>query len=311
MLSIVSRIVGLALVLFAVSVVLFWLTHTIPVSPARVVLGIDATEEQVAEFDADNHLDEPLPRQYARWIAGVAHGDFGTSLIDGSVVSSEIQRTLPITFELVTWAFLLSLALGLPLGIISAYGEGRAVDHLSRILAVIGVSIPSFWLGLMLIAWGAVKLRWFPPGGYVPWREGIWPHLRSLVLPSLALGLYYVAIISRMTRASVGDVLGQDYIRVSRAMGLGRRRLLVYVLKNALTPVVTVAAMSYGYMFGWALVVEQVFNIAGMSRSLLSAIFRRDYLVVQGIVLVITALFLLANLAADILYRVLNPRLRT
>jgi peptide/nickel transport system permease protein len=171
------------------------------------------------------------------------------------------------------------------------------------------VSIPGFWLGLMLIAWCAVQLRWFPAGGYVPWRAGIGPHLLSMTLPAVALGIYYVAIISRMTRSSVADVLLADHVRVSRAMGLPRRRILVYVLKNALPPVVTVAAMSFGYMFGWALIIEQVFNIAGMSRALLSAIFRRDYLMIQNVVLIITAVFLAANLVADLLYAWLDPRL--
>ena len=154
-----------------------------------------------------------------------------------------------------------------------------------------------------------MQFRWFPPGGYVPLRDGLLPHLRALALPTVALGFYYIAIISRMTRSSVGEVLGADHVRTARAMGLPRARILVYVLKNALSPVVTVAAMSFGYMFGWALIVEQVFNIAGMSRALLSAILQRDYLTVQAIVLVITAIFLLANVVADLLYRVLNPRL--
>lgn len=309
--TVLSRLVGSVAVLAVVSVVLFVLTHTIPVSPARVVLGIDATEEQVAEFDRDNHLDRPLTEQYARWIGGALKGDFGSSLIDGTTISAEIARTLPVTLELVTFAFLIALALGVPLGVVSAYHEHRAIDHAARVLAVVGVSIPGFWLGLMLIAYGAVALRWFPPGGYVPWRDGVLPHLRALVLPALALGIYYVAIISRMTRSSVSDVLAQDHVRVAKAMGLGRGRILLYVLKNAMAPVLTVAAMSYGYMFGWALVIEHVFNIAGMSRALLNAIFRRDYLVVQTVVLIITAIFLLANLAADLLYRWLNPRLRT
>lgn len=309
--TLLSRLFGSLAVLGVVSLVLFVLVRTIPVSPARIVLGVDASEQEVAEFDRDNGLDRPLSEQYWTWLRGAVRGDLGTSLVDGSVIASEIAARLPITLELVTIAFLLALALGVPLGIASAYHEHRPVDHLARVLAVVGVSIPGFWLGLMLIAWGAVALRWFPPGGYVPWRAGIGPHLHSLVLPALALGLYYVAIISRMTRSSVADVLGQDHVRVARAMGLGRGRILLYVLKNAMAPVVTVAAMSYGYMFGWALVIEHVFNIAGMSRALLNAIFRRDYQVVQAIVLIITAVFLAANLSADLLYRWLNPRLRT
>jgi peptide/nickel transport system permease protein len=304
-----GRIAGSFLVLLAVSVVLFALVHTIPVSPARVVLGIDASEADIAEFDHDHGLDQPLWRQYGAWIGGALRGDFGKSVIDETSISRQIGDAFPVTFELVLLAFLFALVVAVPLGVFSALHEGRLVDHLARIISVVGVSIPGFWLGLMLIAWGAVRLGWFPAGGYVPWRAGALAHLQSLTLPAIALGLYYVAIISRMTRSSVADVLMADHVRVSRAMGIRRHRAMVYVLKNALAPVVTVAAMSFGYMFGWALIIEQVFNIAGMSRALLSAIFRRDYLMIENVVLVITAVFLAANLVADLLYLCLDPRL--
>jgi peptide/nickel transport system permease protein len=307
--AIAGRLAGSVGVLFAVSVVLFVLVHTIPVSPARVILGVDASEEDVATFDHDHGLDRPLWQQYASWIGGAARGDFGKSVIDETSISRQIAETFPVTLELVLLAFVFALVVAIPLGVVSALYEGRTVDHLARIVSVAGVSIPGFWLGLMLIAWCAVQLRWFPAGGYVPWRAGIGPHLLSMTLPAVALGIYYVAIISRMTRSSVADVLLADHVRVSRAMGLPRRRILVYVLKNALPPVVTVAAMSFGYMFGWALIIEQVFNIAGMSRALLSAIFRRDYLMIQNVVLIITAVFLAANLVADLLYAWLDPRL--
>ena len=304
-----GRIAGSFVVLLVVSIVLFVLVHTIPVSPARVVLGIDASEADIAEFDHDHGLDKPLWEQYGAWIGNALRGEFGKSVIDDTSISRQIADTFPITFELVLLAFLFALVIAIPLGVISALQEGRAVDHLARIVSVVGVSIPGFWLGLVLIAWGAVKLGWFPAGGYVPWRAGVLAHLQSLALPAVALGLYYVAIISRMTRSSVADVLMADHVRVSRAMGLRRRRIMTYVLKNALAPVVTVSAMSFGYMFGWALIIEQVFNIAGMSRALLSAIFRRDYLMIENIVLIITAVFLAANLVADLLYTWLDPRL--
>jgi len=304
-----GRIFGSFITLMAVSIVLFVLVHTIPVSPARVVLGIDASEADIAEFDRDHGLDKPLWRQYAKWIGDAARGDFGKSVIDDTSISRQIADTFPVTFELVLLAFVFALAVAIPLGVISALYEGRAIDHVARVISVAGVSIPGFWLGLMLIAWCAVYLRWFPAGGYVPWRAGAGAHLLCMVLPAVALGIYYVAIISRMTRSSVADVLLADHVRVSRAMGLPRRRILLYVLKNALPPVVTVAAMSFGYMFGWALIIEQVFNIAGMSRALLNAIFRRDYLMIENIVLIITAVFLAANLVADLLYASLDPRL--
>lgn len=309
MVAVLGRIAGSLGVLVTVSIILFALVHAIPVSPARVVLGVDASEEDVAAFETEHGLDRPVVVQYLDWAGGVLSGRLGRSLVDDTVIANTIRLTLPVTLELVLWAFLLALVLAIPLGVLSAYWEDRWIDHLSRAIAVIGVSIPTFWLGLMLIAWFAVGLRWFPAGGYVPWSAGVGPHVASLTLPAVALGLYYVAIISRMTRSSVADVLMADHVRVSRAMGLPRRRILVYVMRNALSPVVTVAAMSFGYMFGWALIVEQVFNIPGLSRALLNAIFRRDYIVIVDLVLVITAIFLLANLIADLLYRALDPRI--
>ena len=304
-----TRAFGTVVMLVLVSVVLFALVRAIPTSPARVVLGPDADEAAIAQFDRDRGLDQPVVTQYARWVGGMLRGDFGESYSDGMPIGPRIASTFPITLELVVLGFLFALLLAVPLGIVSAFYEDRWIDHAARLVAVVGVSIPGFWLGLLLIGWFAVGLRWLPPGGYVPPGDGLGPHLRAMVLPTVAVGFYYVAIISRMTRSSVSEVLQQDHVRTARAMGLGRGRVLVYVLKNALSPVVTVAAMSFGYMFGWALIVEQVFNIAGMSRALLSAIFQRDYLMVQAIVLVITAIFLAANLVADVLYRVLNPRL--
>lgn len=299
------------MVLLAVSAVIFLLTHLVPGSPALTVLGPDANVEQVRQFEREYGLDRPLTLQYLSWLGDITlRGDFGRSYITRLSISSEVGRTLPITLEIVTIAFVFCVTVSVPLGILSAVYEGRLIDHLARIFAVVGVSIPGFWLGLMLIVYGAVQLRLFPPGGFVPPAMGLGPHLHSLVLPAFTLGIYYTAIVSRMTRSSMVEVLGQDYIRTARAMGLSRPRILVYAVKNALVPVVSVSAMSIGYMFGWAIIIEQVFNIAGLSRALLAAIFQRDYYTVQAVVLVITAVFILANVTADVLYRVLNPKIR-
>lgn len=308
---IVRRTVFSVLVLGIVSFVIFLLTHLVPGSPALILLGAEASAEQIRDFEAEYGLDRPLLVQYASWVSNVVrHGDFGRSYISRQPITSEIAQALPITLEIVLLAFVFCVLVSVPLGVVSAVYEDRVVDHFARIFAVIGVSIPGFWLGLMLIAYGAVQFRLFPPGGYVPLSLGIGPHVQSLALPAFALGIYYTAIISRMTRSSMIEILGQDYIRTARAMGLPRARVLLYALKNALVPVISVCAMSIGYMFGWAIIIEQVFNIAGLSRTLLSSIFQRDYYMVQAVVLVITGIFVLANLIADILYSVLNPRLR-
>jgi peptide/nickel transport system permease protein len=218
---IIRRAVFSTLALVIVSATIFALTHIVPGSPAIVVLGPDATDAQIHNFEHQNGLDRALIIQYFDWLQNaVFRFDLGRSFISGLPISGEIANTLPITLELVVVAFVFCIAVSIPLGIVSALYEDRAIDHLARIFAVIGVSIPGFWLGLMLIVYGAVKLRWFPPGGFVPWSAGIAQHFRSLALPAFTLGIYYTAIISRMTRSGMIDVMQQDYIRTARAMGL-------------------------------------------------------------------------------------------
>jgi peptide/nickel transport system permease protein len=307
----IRRALFSALVLLIVSATIFALTHLVPGSPALIVLGPDATDAQIRQFEQDNGLDRPLVVQYLDWVQrAVLEFDLGRSFVSRLSISSEIAKTLPITLEIVVLAFIFCISVSIPLGVVSALYEDRPIDHLARIFAVLGVSIPGFWLGLMLIVYGAVQLRWFPPGGFVPWSAGVLEHLRSLALPAFALGIYYTAIISRMTRSGMIEAMQQDYIRTARAMGLPRRRILLYALKNALIPVISVCAMSFGFMFGWAIIIEQVFNIAGLSRLLLSAIFQRDYYVVQAVVVVLTSLVIATNLLADIVFGFLNPKVR-
>lgn len=310
-LFIIRRALFSILILIVVSAVIFVLTHLVPGSPALIVLGPDATAEQVRQFDHANGLDRGLLAQYLTWLDNAAiHGDLGRSLVSRLAISSEVAKALPITLEIVIFAFSFCVLVSIPLGVASAIYENRLVDHIARLLAVIGVSVPGFWLALMLIVYGAVQLRLFPPGGFVPWSAGPFEHLRSLTLPAFSLGIYYTAIISRMTRSGMIEALEQDYIRTARAMGLSRLRILLYALKNALTPVVSVCAMSFGFMFGWAIIIEQVFNIPGLSRLLLSAIFQRDYYVVQAVVIVLTSLVISVNLLADIGFAMLNPKIR-
>ncbi len=298
------------LALLLVSLVLFALTRAIPGSPARMVLGFDATDAHIAQFEHRNGLDRPVLVQYAAWLRQlVLHGDLGKSLVTGLSMNTRVAETLPVTMELVVVAFSFAAVLSVALGTLSAVLEGTITDQVARLFAVIGVSVPGFWLGLLLILVFAVKLPWFPAGGVVPLAAGLGAHLNSLVLPAFALGVFYTAILSRMTRSSLVEVLGQDYIRTARAMGLSPALILLYALKNAMVPVVTVGAMSFGYMFGWALVIETVFNIGGMSGALLTAISQRDFAMVQAVVLVFTLIFLAANLVADLTNAWLDPRL--
>jgi peptide/nickel transport system permease protein len=311
MLGLLLRRAGFSLFsLLLVSACLFVLTRAIPDSPARIVLGQDATEAQVAQFEHDHGLDRPVIAQYALWVGGiVTRGDLGQSFITGRAVGGEISRTLPVTLELVVIAFSLACVTSLVAGTASALLRDTVVDYGIRLIAVLGVSVPGFWLALLLIYFFAVDEDWFPPGDVTPLSAGLGAHLNSIVLPTFCLGIFYMAVLSRMTRSSLLDVLGQDYMRTARATGLSRRLVLVYALRNALVPVVTIAGMSFGYMFGLALIIETVFNINGLSHTLLSAIQERDFALVQGVVMVFTFVFTLANLLADMTNVWLNPRI--
>ena len=298
--------------LLLVSLVLFVLTRSIPDSPARIVLGDEATTAQIAQFDADHGLDRSILVQYVRWVGAIVfHGDLGKSFISGLRMNEQVAHTLPVTLELVLAAFVVSVVVSLALGTMSAVLRDTPLDYGARLIAVLGVSVPGFWLALVLILVFAVDRDWFPPGGVVPFTEDWHEHLRSLVLPSFCLGIFYMAVLTRMTRSSLLDVLGQDFMRTARASGLSRPRVLMYALRNALVPVVTIAGMSFGHMFGWALIIEQVFNIDGLSHALLQAIQQRDYAMVQAVVMVFTVVFVVANLCADVVNASLNPRVAT
>jgi peptide/nickel transport system permease protein len=305
-----NRLAFSILVLLFVGLLLFVLTRGIPGSPARVALGTEATDSQIAQFERDNGLNRPVAEQYARWLGElVLHGDFGRSFVTGRSMNALLAETLPITLELVLFAFGFAVAVAIPIGVLAALYEGTWVDHAARIFAVVGVSVPGFWLGLLLIRFPAVEFGWFPPGGFVPPSEGLFVHLQSITLPAFALGIYYIAVLSRMTRSGLVETLGSEYVRTAYALGLPHRRVLWYALKNALVPVVSVGAMSFGYMFGLALIIEYLFNIPGMSNALLTAVRQRDYFAMQAIVYVFTIIFILANLVADLLNRQLNPKL--
>lgn len=307
---VVGRLLASVGTVLAVGLVLFLLTRAGPTSPARVVLGTDATEEQLATFDRDHGLDRPVLTQYLDWLGGVARGDLGRSFVTSRDVAADIAATLPITLAVVLLAFGTAVVGGLAMGILAALRPGGVFDRTTRLLSVAGLSIPAFWLGILLIRFVAVDLRWLPPGGYAPLSAGPWAHLQTTLLPALSLSVYYVAVLGRMMQASLADVLRCDHVRTARALGLPERRVVVYGLLNALAPVVSLAALSFGYMFGWALIVEQVFNVPGLSRALLNAIAQRDFYLLQGIVFLVTLIFIAANLAADLVNRALDPRLR-
>jgi peptide/nickel transport system permease protein len=304
------RVAFSAFSLVVVSLLLFVLTRSIADSPARIVLGDQATEQQIAQFDRDHGLDRPIVVQYVTWLTRlVVHADLGRSFTTGLDMNRQIRNTLPVTMELVGIAFLLASTVSIGLGILSALWRDSPIDYFARLIAVFGVSVPGFWLALVLILTLTVERDWFPPGGFVPLsQEGLVTHLRSIALPVFCLSVFYLAVLTRMTRSSLLEVLGQDYMRTARAAGLHPARVLLYAMRNALVPVITIAGVSFGHMFGWALIIEQIFNIDGMSRALLTAIQQRDYSMVQAVVMMFTLVFVIANLVADLLNSWINPR---
>jgi peptide/nickel transport system permease protein len=306
--KVVSRLFSSLLVLLVVSALLFAMCRATPVSPARLTLGSDASVEQIAAFNHQYGLDRPVLAQYRAWLDGALALDFGESYVTGNPIGPQIAGTLPNTVELVTLSFVLTIVVSIVLGTVAALKENSGTDHLLRAVAIVGLSVPSFWLGLLLIRYVALKTGWFPVGGLTPWADGAATHLLALVLPVLTMSVYYIAVLSRLVRANMVDALSQDYVRTARALGLPLSRIRLYALKNALPSLVSTAAMSYGYMFGWALIVEQIFNLPGVSRALLTAIFQRDYPTVQAIVLVITTIFIASNTCADVLHAYLDPK---
>ena len=309
---IVSRVFSSLGTLLFVGLALFALTRSGPGTPARIVLGGEASAADVLRFEQQHGLDRPFLVQYADWLYGIVlKADFGKSFVSGRDVAGEIAGTLPITLSIVLLAFGIAVVLGIAVGVAAALKPGGLFDRVIRLGTVVGLSIPAFWLGIVLIRFVAVDLRWLPPGGYVPLSSGLVPHLQTIVMPAFSLALYYVAVLARMTQASLQDTLRADYVRTARAMGLSSGQVTVYALVNALPPVVNLAALSFGYMFGWALIIEQVFNVPGLSRALLNAISQRDFLLLQGIVFLFTLIFVAANLAADLINRTLDPRQRS
>jgi ABC-type dipeptide/oligopeptide/nickel transport system permease component len=288
--------------LVGVTVVVFALIRLVPGDPARLVLGLQASEEEVQRLRVQLGLDQPLPVQYVRFLGRLLQGDLGRSVVTGEPVAREIAARLPATVQLAVASTLVATAVGVAAGVVSATRQYSWLDYLVMTVALAGISLPVFWLGLMLMLLFSVHLRWLPAGGY-----GTPAHL---VLPTVTLAAFSVAIIARMTRSSLLEVLHQDYVRTAWAKGLSSRAVVLrHALKNALIPVVTVIGLQFGGLLGGAILTETVFAWPGMGRLLVGAIVARDYPVVQGAVLVFAALFTLVNLAVDVLYAYVDPRI--
>jgi peptide/nickel transport system permease protein len=308
-----ARLADLLLVLFGVSVVVFLMIRLIPGDAVAIMLGAntEVTPERMAALRARVGLDQPVLVQYGRWAGAALTGDLGTSLWTGRPVAREILDHVGPTLELTFLALTLGAGLSVPLGCLMAQARGKGADVVLRVAAIAGLTIPSFWLGIVLILGVARIAPGFASLGYVPFREDPLGNLQRMALPALALALPILANLSRLVRSAMLDALGQDYVRTARAKGAGETRVVYkHALRNALIPFVTSVGIMAGYLLGGAIVVEQVFAVPGLGRLILGAIAERNYPLIQATILVVTAAFVLLNFAVDLLYLAIDPRVR-
>jgi peptide/nickel transport system permease protein len=298
--------------LILVSLFVFTLQKLLPGDPVLAMAG-EERDPAVMEYLREKYrLNDPLPLQYVHWVGNVLQGDFGTSLRTEQPVTTLLASKLPVTIELAVLALLIAMLIGIPTGVISAVRKGTAVDYGANVLALSGISIPHFWLGILLIMIFAVQLQWLPASGFVPLDEDVAQNLKTLILPAFVLGAGLSGVLMRHTRSAMLEVLRADYVRTARAKGLFPRTVILkHALRNALMPIVTLTTLLFGELLGGAVLTEQVFSIPGFGKMIVDAVFNRDYAVVQGVVLCVALGFVLLNLLADVLYRMINPRLRT
>lgn len=321
---IIRRLIQMIPLLIGISILVFLLVHLSPGDPIRMLLGEEATGEDVARLNAVYGFDQPLPTQYFRWATRAVKGDLGVSIRQTIPVNTLIFERLGATLELAIVSVLIAISLGIPIGIFAATRRGSLWDYLSMIVSLIGVSMPGFWLGLMLLSYVALKVDWLPMFGRdASVLNGLWVlvtqfradvllnALRYVLLPATALGVSMMAIIARLTRSSLLEVLGKDYIRTAQAKGLKHRVVVIkHGLRNALLPVITIVGIQFGSMLGGAVVTETVFAWPGVGRLVVNAISQRDFPIVQGGVLMMAIIFTFVNLLVDISYALVNPRIR-
>ncbi len=307
---IARRLLATVPLLFFVSVVAFSFVHVLPGDPAILFLGEEATPETLAQFRARLGFDRPLPTQYLEWLARALRGDLGRSLRTNQPVTEAILQRLPVTIELLGAALAVSLAIAIPMGIVSAVKRNSGVDLASTVFALVGFSLPNFWLGLILIYVFALLLRWLPPSGFVP-LPAVADNVRSLILPALTLGTALAALVTRQLRSGMLEVLRQDYVRTAQAKGLSQRVVVgKHALKNALIAVVTVVGLQIGGLLGNTIITESLFALPGVGRLMIDAVFSRDFFIVQGVVLFLAVGYVVSNLIVDVLYSYLDPRIR-
>lgn len=308
---VIRRSISLLIILLLVSFLTFFLLQVIPGDPAQLILGIEASPEALESLRAQLGLDKPWPLRYVSWLVGMLRGDFGISIRLERPVFSLIVERLPVTLSLAFMAMLIALLVALPAGVLSAVKWNSPLDYFLLFITQLGIAIPSFWVGIILILTFSLYLRLFPTGGFIGWSENPFEAFRSLLLPSLSLGLVTAAFLTRMLRSSMLEVLSQAYITMARAKGLSNAQVIFrHALKNALIPVTTLAGIQFSFLMGGSIVIEQVFALPGLGRLLLSAVYTRDIPLIQGLVMFITTVVVVSNFVVDVLYAYLDPRIR-
>ena len=294
-----------------ISVMVFALQHLLPGDPILVLAGEERDPEVLEALREKYRLNDPIPVQYLAWVGNALQGDLGVSLRTNQPVTELMAEKLPVTIQLAIMSMIFALVIGIPAGILSAVKKGTATDYVANVVALSGLTLPNFWLGIMLILLVSVNWQLLPASGYVPPSEDFWQSIRTMLMPSFVLGTALAATLMRHTRSSMIGVLSADYVRTARAKGLAERVVILkHALRNALTPIVTLTALLFGELVAGAVLTEQIFTIPGFGKLVVDAVFNRDYAVVQGIVLVTAVGFIFMNLFADAMYYVLNPRLR-
>ena len=308
---VLRRLIGLALTLLAASGLVFVVLEVLPGDPALLVLGVNARPDTLAALREAMGLTDPAPWRYLTWVGGLLSGRMADSLTYGVPVHALIAPRLAVSLPLALMALALALALALPLGVLAAARRGRPTDTVVMGLSQVGVAVPNFWLGILLVLLFAVGLRWLPAGGFPGWQDGPGPALGALLLPSVALALPQAAILARVTRSAVLDVMSEDYIRTARAKGLSRGAALWrHGLRNALIPVVTIMGLQFSFLLAGTIIIENVFNLPGIGRLIFQAVAQRDLVVVRDVVVLLAATVSLVNFLVDLSYAVLDPRLR-
>lgn len=308
--QIIKRILMVIPKLLAVSIILFFLINILPGDAATGMISNDTSVEYYEQLRKDMGLDRPAVVRYLSWVGGILKGDMGKSLINNQPVAERIAQRLPVTLELTFLAIIVSIVIAVPVGILSAVKRNSALDVGASVFSMLGVAMPSFWLGMLLIMFFCLNLRILPASGYTPPSQSLFDNLRRMILPAISVGIGFTATVMRQTRSALLEVLGQDYVLTARAKGL-RERIVIWkhALRNALVPVITVISMQIGRLIGGVIVTESVFVLPGMGSAISDAILSRDYPVVMGFILVVASVVVFVNMVVDVLYIFIDPRI--